>query len=61
MAVRDLPFIVAEGNAMLIEEGSDLFPDVVDAVGWVATEKPSLLSLDVMGSKIGRASCRERV
>ena len=34
---------MVEGNVMLIEEGSDLFPDMVDAVGWVATEKPSLL------------------
>ena len=38
----DLQFIVVEGNVVLIEEGSDLFPDVVDAVCSVAPKKPSL-------------------
>ena len=56
LAVRDLPFIVVKCNALLIEEGSDLFPDVVDAVGWVATEKPSLLEnfrgADLLGSEV---------
>ena len=42
LAVRDLPFIVVKCNAMLIEEGSDLFPDMVDSVGWMAAENPSL-------------------
>ena len=56
LAVRDLPFIVVKGNAMLIEEGNDLFPVMVDAVGWVATEKPSLLEhfrgADLLGVEV---------
>ena len=43
-------------NALLIEEGSDLFSDMVDAVGCMIPEKPSLLEhfcgADLLGSEV---------
>ena len=63
LAVRDLTFIVVKGNAMLIIEGSDLFPDMVDAVGWVANKKPSLLEhfrgADLLGVTVESISHEE--
>ena len=42
LAARDLPFVVVESDAMCVEEGGELLPDMVDAVGCVAPEKPTL-------------------
>ena len=42
LAARDLPFVVVKGDSMHIEEGSELFPDMVDAVSCVAPVKPTL-------------------
>jgi hypothetical protein len=54
---------VVEGNAMLIEKGSDLFPDMVDAIGWVATENLSLLEqfrgADLLGVTVESISHEE--
>jgi hypothetical protein len=56
LAVRDLPFVVVEGDAMYIEEGSELFPDMVDAVGCVAPVKPTLFvhlsGTDLLGVEV---------
>ena len=47
---------MVEGYAILIEEGSDLFPDMVDAVGWMAPEKPTLFEFfcgyDLLGAEV---------
>ena len=47
---------MVEGNSMLIEEDSDLFPDMVDAVSWVAPKKPSLFvnfcGADLLGVEV---------
>ena len=48
---------------MLIEEVSDLFPDMVDAIGWVATENLSLLEqfrgADLLGVTVESISHEE--
>jgi hypothetical protein len=47
---------VVEGNDMIIEEGRDLFPDMVNDVGWMAPENLSLFvhfrGVDFLGVEV---------
>ena len=54
---------MVEGNSMLIEERRDLLPDMVNAVGWMAAEEPSLFEefrgADLLGAEVKSVSGEE--
>jgi hypothetical protein len=54
---------VVEGDAMLVEECSDLFSDMVDAVGRMAAKEPSLFEEfrgpDLLGVEVKSVSGEE--
>ena len=54
---------MVEGDSVFVEEGSDLFPDMVDAVGRMAAIEPSLFvefrGADLLGAELKSVSGEE--